>query len=163
MPNYYTGIGSRKTPILYLAEMRNIAEDLAGRGCTLRSGGAAGADSAFEQGCGNGRKEIYLPWRGFNKNSSKLWFNRFPYEICQEAYKQARLVHPAWDRLSTPVKTLHARNVLQVMGKDLQTPSEFVVCWTPNGACMGGTATAIKLAQKYDIRVINLALEDFSI
>jgi hypothetical protein len=163
MPDYYTGIGSRKTPLPHLAEIRTIAEDLASRGYTLRSGGAAGADSAFEQGCGNGGKEIYLSWKGFNKNRSKLWFSKFPYEVCQEAYRLARLVHPVWDRLAAPIKTLHARNVMQVLGKDLQTPSEFVVCWTPDGACVGGTATAIKLAQQHNILVINLALEDFLI
>ena len=156
---YYTGIGSRKTPLTHLAEMRTIAEDLAKRGYTLRSGGADGADSAFEQGCDSvrGAKEIYLPWRSFNGNRSKL------FNIPRETFLIAAELHPAWASLSGGVRRLHARNMLQVLGQDLQTPSEFVVCWTPNGACIGGTATAIKLAQQHDIRVINMALEDFLI
>lgn len=159
MLSYYTGIGSRKTPLPHLAEMRTIAAELAQRGYVLRSGGADGADLAFEQGCDEvqGKKQIYLPWRNFNNNKSAL------YKIPVEAFHIAAKVHPAWSQLRGVVRRLHARNVLQVLGEDLQTPSKFVICWTLDGACVGGTATAIKLAQQHNIRVINLALEDFSI
>ena len=60
----YAGIGSRKTPVHILSKMRRVAERLEVRGYTLRSGGADGADTAFEEGCK--RKEIFLPQPGFN-------------------------------------------------------------------------------------------------
>ena len=60
----FAGIGSRSTPDHVLQAMRKVAHRLAEMGYTLLSGGAAGADSAFEEGC-FGRKEIYLPWTGF--------------------------------------------------------------------------------------------------
>lgn len=35
--------------------------------------------------------------------------------------------------------------------------SSFIICWTPSGKEVGGTAMAIKLAKKRGITVINLA------
>ena len=54
----YAGIGSRKTPIKILKEMTKIANFLNKKGYILRSGGAIGADKAFENGSGN-KKEIF--------------------------------------------------------------------------------------------------------
>ena len=53
-------------------------------------------------------------------------------------------------------KKFMTRNVYQVIGKDLESPSKFVVCWTPKGEIVGGTAQAMKLAQKLDIPIFNL-------
>lgn len=47
---YYTGVGSRETPEHILKFIEDVAYWLAGRGYTGRSGSAAGADTAFEQG-----------------------------------------------------------------------------------------------------------------
>ena len=145
---YYTGIGSRETPINVLAHMTEIANKLQLRGYTLRSGGAEGADTAFENG--STLKEIYLPWYKFNDNKSHL------FSPTQEAFEMAGKIHPDWDKLSWGAQKLHARNVHQVLGKDLKTPSEFLVCWTKNGKESGGTATAIKLAKLHNILVFNL-------
>jgi len=41
-----------------------------------------------------------------------------------------------------------------------KTYSSFIICWTPKGKPVGGTATAIKLAKKVNIEVINLALKN---
>jgi hypothetical protein len=72
------------------------------------------------------------------------------------------MVHPAWDILSQGAQKLHARNVHQILGPDLSrpTPVEFVLCWTPDAQVVGGTATAIRLAQDRNIPVYNLADED---
>ena len=71
----YTGIGSRETPLEYIQLFIRIAEYLASVGYTLRSGGANGADLAFEIGCDNkqGKKEIYIPWYSFNNSDSMLF------------------------------------------------------------------------------------------
>lgn len=55
----YAGVGSRATPEPVLDLMRRCATRLEVLGYTLRSGGANGADTAFEEGCC--RKELYLP------------------------------------------------------------------------------------------------------
>jgi hypothetical protein len=150
---YYTGIGARKTPadITYL--MTELADALDNRGWTLRSGGADGADLAFEKGAGED-KHIFLPWNGFNDSPSLL------FNIPDQAFKVAEKIHPSWGSLSQGAKKMHARNVLQITGKFMKVKSKFVVCWTPKGAKVGGTATAIKLAEMLDIKVFNLYSDD---
>lgn len=124
----------------------------------LRSGGADGADSAFERGVTNGRKEIYLPWRKFNKNLSPL------HTVGEDALSMAGMYHPVWKRLTRPAQLLHARNCYQVLGADLKSPARFVLCWTPDGCesfaertvNTGGTGMAITIASYNDIPVINM-------
>lgn len=161
MNKIYTGVGARKTPWDVQAYMRAAAKRLAELGWTLRSGGANGADSAFEAGCdkGLGPKEIYLPWKGFNKNPSNLILNDSSTIIKQETINVLGKEH--WNRLSQGAKNLHMRNVYQVLGVDLKTKSRFVLCWAPiiDGRPQGGTATAIKLAQNHEIPVFNLFKE----
>lgn len=148
----YTGIGSRQTPPDVLAEMRVIGRMLAIRGFVLRSGGADGADLAFEQGCdeGFGRKEIYVPWYGFNGSRSKLC------KPSETAWEEAAQLHPRLEYLKYAVKQLHARNVHQILGLSCGEPTDLVICWTPAGADVGGTATALTLARRLDIPIINL-------
>ncbi len=151
---FYSGVGSRETPPEILEAMIDIATKLAYKDYCLRSGGADGADSAFEKGCdfAEGKKEIYLPWRGFNNNQSIL------YNTNTQAYDLAASIHPSWMFLSHGAKKLHARNICQVLGKDLNAPSEFIICWTKNGNKVGGTRTAIILAEQNKIPVYNLAI-----
>ena len=152
---YYTGIGSRDTPEHVLEEMTQLAREFGKRGWTLRSGGASGADTAFEEGAG--AKEIYLPWAGFNGNDSKLY-----QPAGKESFEIAARFHPAWERCSDTVRKLHARNVHQVLGQDLKTLSEVVVCWTHGGNLVGGTAQALRIAKHYDIPIFNLGCVDVS-
>lgn len=150
----YTGIGSRSTPPAVCSAMKDIARQLAIRGYILRSGGAEGADTAFEQGCeqGFGSKEIYTPWYGFNGNYSKLCHpSEHSYEIA------ARLLGERWEYMRWPVRRLQARNIHQVLGQDLELVSQLLICWTPNGAEVGGTATALRLAVINQIPIINMA------
>lgn len=145
---YYTGIGSRTTPTNALELIHELASWLCNKGWTLRSGGADGADSAFEL-CAGSQKEIYLPWKGFNDNPSPL------YEVSPEAIKRTLEYHPAPGLLKPTAKKIMGRNLYQVLGKDMQTSSSFVVCWTPRGN-QGGTGQAIRIALHHQIPVFNL-------
>lgn len=158
---FYTGIGSRETPEPVLEQMRSLAVALAQAGFTLRSGGADGADAAFEQGARTvpgAHMQIYLPWHGFNGNPSPL------YTVEPRAVDVARRLHPAWHRLSPAARKLHGRNCYQVLGLLLDTPSRLLVCWTADGcesahtrtAKTGGTGTAIALAERHGVPVFNL-------
>lgn len=155
----YAGVGSRSCPEDVIEEIKKLAQLLAEKDWLLRSGGADGADLAFEIGCDNvnGKKEIFLPWKSFNKSISTL------YNPTQQAFDTAATIHPVWDKLSYGAKKLHARNVHQVLGINVDEPADLLICWTPNGKIQGGTATAINLAIKYNIRVINLAIEKIDI
>lgn len=154
----YTGVGSRSTPQAVLDEMCKIGRMFAAAGWTLRSGHADGADMAFERGCDSryGDKEVYLPWFRFNGSNSRL------HHIPEWAFQEANDLHPKFQYLKLPLKKLHARNVLQVMGLEAGEPgqvSRVVVCWTPNGDDVGGTATAIRLARYLEVPIINMALD----
>lgn len=151
MNKTYAGIGSRETPMFVLELMMNVAYGLALKGYELRSGGADGSDTYFEVGCdkSKGKKSIFLPWRLFNGNNSKL------YEVSEEALEMAKKYHPVWDKLSQGAKKLMGRNTYQVLGLDLKTPCDFIICWTKNGKKVGGTAQALRMAEDYNIPVFN--------
>ncbi len=159
---YYTGVGSRKTPLEVQALMEAYANHLAINGWTLRSGGAEGADQAFQRGVHAGGKEIYLPWGGFNEfvhDPEKGFYVAEEFGNWQRANVIAAQSHPAWERCGQGARRLHTRNVYQVLGKDLSTPSAALVCWAEedrNGKVKGGTATAVSLAKQCNIPVINL-------
>lgn len=148
--------------------MFDIANHLRLSDYTLRSGGADGSDRAFYDGASgsiysnrNKQMEIYLPWEGFNGLNSNDAGIYLPskFDNHQEAMKIASTVHPYWDKLKPAVRLLHARNVYQILGKDLNTPSKSVICYAPplkSGRVKGGTATAVELALRNKIPVINL-------
>lgn len=152
---YYAGIGSRETPKEMLEHFDYIASVLANKEFTLRSGGAKGADSAFENGCDRvkGLKEIFLPWRGFENSTSQL------YNVSNEAMKIAATYHPYWYNLSQGAQKLQARNSYQVLGYDLNTPSNFVICYTKGGKGSGGTGQAIRIAKANNIPVFDFGAD----
>lgn len=155
---YYTGVGARDTPAAYQLLMQTLAERLTRIGIVLRSGGADGADSAFEKGSHPDLKEIYLPWPKFNGSLSPLHY------IHVDAYSIAAKYHPNWENLKQSVRKLHARNVHQVLGQNLVTPSTALICYTQDGASTaedctrltGGTGMAIKIAHGIDIPIYNI-------
>ena len=156
---FYAGVGSRKTPPHILDRMRKIADSLMKLGWTLRTGGAEGADQAFIGGLGlkkafvwTDQVELYLPWQGFCGHHSRY------YQVSEEAMSIAKSVIPHWPSLNRAARLLHGRNAYQVLGYDLKTPAKMVICWTRGGKTIGGTATAIRLAEQRGIPIYNLAL-----
>lgn len=157
----YTGIGSRKAPILILEMLSVIAVKLSKLNYIVRSGGATGCDKAFEV-VPEDKIQIFVPWNGFNgvQRSSLL--------VTDEALSVGHNYHPNWDRLTDSVRKLHARNIHQVLGHSLNDPSQFVLCWTPDGCedyktrtkLTGGTGSAIEVANKHNVPVFNLFNEN---
>ena len=149
MHEFYTGVGSRETPPSVCNFISEVATSLQQHGLIMRSGGAPGADLAFERGVTVDKfKEIWIPWKGFNGSKA----TNLP---SPEAFSLASTIHPVWNQLKPGAKMLHARNCHQVLGADLNTPSKFLLCWTEGGEIKGGTATAIKLALNNNIPVLN--------
>lgn len=151
----YTGVGSRETPLEILKAMTRAAKRLSDNDIRLRSGGADGADAAFQAGASEKCRSIYIPWNGFNNLFADGGIGIYA-GVCKRALSMAADIHPAWDRCSDGAQKLHARNIYQVIGKQMDQPSDFLVCWTREGKEIGGTATAIRLAKSYDIPVFNL-------
>lgn len=155
MSKTYAGIGSRKTPPHVLGLMTFAAALLERNDYILRSGGAPGADRAFEKGVQDPvHKEIFLPWKRFNDNDSSLFTPR------SEAYLIAEQYHPSWSTLRPAAKRLMARNSHQVLGLNLDDPVEFLLCWTDKGKQVGGTAQAMRIAQDRGIRICNLFFDE---
>ncbi len=80
--------------------------------------------------------------------------------LIAETERIASEVHPAWDRCNEWARGMHSRNCHQILGYDLQSPVDAVICWTPNGKVVGGTATALKLSMKAGIPIFNLGRPD---
>lgn len=138
---YYAGIGSRETPEDKLNKIKKIGYVLGKLGYILRSGGAIGADSAFEKGCdlAKGGKEIF-----------------YANDCTNDMETMASKFHPNWGACSNYAKKLHGRNCAQILGRSLDAPIGFVVCWTKEGLSKGGTGTVIKLAESHNIPIFNL-------
>lgn len=158
---YYTGIGARGTP----EDIGKIMTDLAAKLSethTLRSGAADGADTFFENGAQVG--DIYLPWKKFNDRENKaseralIYYAAYDKEIERRAAEIASNVHPAWENCNGTVRKFHQRNVYQILGHNLNKPSDFVVFWAvPDGdQVKGGTNTAVQLAKTRNIPTYNL-------
>lgn len=182
--NYWTGVGSRETPEDILVLMQAIAKKLTDLGWVLRSGGAQGADSAFYAGCQQSDKFdinkpfIYLAWNGasgkFHDPSLGI-YDASKFDTWEEAEAIALETRGSWliskdTEMGRGGKALHTRNIFQVLGEDIDTPSRFLICWAlPVGKLgdrskvKGGTATATKLAAKHNVEIINLYYpEDFN-
>jgi hypothetical protein len=159
----YAGVGSRRTPPDVLALMTKVARTLRRQGWTLRSGHAPGADQAFEAGAG-ADAEIYLPWPSFETGVSTHGAKVIP-RPSDVAFEVAEQYHPFWLGLGKASRSLHARNMHQVLGEWLETPSAFVICWTPDGSLdgsgcgSGGTGQALRAAAAEDVHVFNLNLD----
>ena len=161
----YAGVGSRTTPAAVLDTMETVAEAMARHGWTLRSGAAAGADSAFEAGAiqGGGSREIWLPWPGFNgredDGSTRLGRNSGANR------DRARQCHPTWHTLSDAAQKLMVRNVHQILGPEPghSPAADLVLCWSPGGSGRGGTGMAIRLAERHRIPVVDLGAADVEI
>ncbi len=164
---YYAGIGSRETPNDVCLHMTAISKRLASLGYTCNSGGADGADAAFERGAVINR-QIFLPWDGFNKrNISSLvkLHGEGSYLVPPFNPELVRKYHPKPNSLSDAGWKFMSRNSYQVLGKDLNTPVEFVLCWTKDGKASGGTGQAMRIAKDKNIPIFNLKtdIEKFSV
>lgn len=155
MPRFYAGIGARATPPEVLSLMTRAAFALFKRGYVLRSGHAIGADSAFERGAGEAA-EIYLPVPGWRGSGSAYHQGTLGNEVWGRARAIAAAHHPAFAGLSSFVQDLHTRNVFQVLGARLDSPAEFVLCWTADGEASGGTGQALRIAASHDVPVYKL-------
>lgn len=155
MTRHYTGIGARRTPSDMLALMTRAAFALLKRDYVLRSGHAAGADSAFERGAG-AVAQIFLPAPGWRGSASPFHPEAMEPALWARARTIAAAHHPAFASLERFVQDLHTRNVFQLLGPGLDAPSDFVLCWTLDGEASGGTGQTTRIAKAHGVPVYNL-------
>lgn len=164
----YTGVGSRELTKQGAAMVRDVANALYEHQYILSTGDAAqGCDDVFWDQTPDGYKKRYGPFGKtvYSVQTCVIDPEQPSYEI---ANRIAGLTHPAWRWIPDWMKELHTRNVFQVLGEQVNCPSEFLVCWTPDGAesCSetskktGGTGTAIRVADTFGVPVFNLQRSD---
>jgi predicted NAD-dependent protein-ADP-ribosyltransferase YbiA (DUF1768 family)/O-acetyl-ADP-ribose deacetylase (regulator of RNase III) len=154
----YAGIGSRETPDDVMADMTSMARVLEKRGVVMRSGGAPGADTAFQKGTSDrDMRQVFIPKIGFNGNREGVLMD--PRHE-QTALELVQRYHPAPERLSGFALQLMMRNGCQMFGEHFDDPSKVVVCYTPDGAASGGTGQAIRMAEDAGIPVLNLRIPE---
>jgi hypothetical protein len=164
MTKLYAGVGSRRTPPDICELMTRLAKRLGADGWTCRTGGAQGADKAFERGAT--QLELYLPWPKFEGHEHTSAVALTSPNV--EAYQIAEMLHPAWKQLDWKARALHGRNAHIVLGVQCKEPVAMLVCWTPDGvldgaettAETGGTGMAIRIASRWHVPVRNLQRED---
>ncbi|WYA83515.1 DprA-like DNA recombination-mediator protein [Proteus phage vB_PMC-PL1] len=177
----YTGIGSRKAPLHKQREARYLAYLLNTIiGLKLRSGRAEGMDYAFQQGASTGGRvphsalpyrecaEIFIPKLSFGKEFGDQGLCKLvpKYGLLREKLEALVYVHHKYgDTLKGFALEAHCRNMQQVLGYELDDPTDFVVYWAPEdkfGMAKGGTATAVSVAISYGIPVFNMLHDDWA-
>jgi hypothetical protein len=180
---YFTGIGARATPRKDLQTLRKISRFLVlKRDFRLRSGHAAGADRACENGAG-GFADIYLPWKTYGQyryqddagmkvfgkplvvkiENAEKWPEHF--DLISAAFSQIK--GGSFRDLSRGVAALLFRNSFQVVGhvrskktkEEILRPSKLVVCYHEG---TGGTLYAVHIAESLQIPVVNVREKSFS-
>lgn len=175
----YAGIGSRETSIDIQKEMYKIAKELESLGYVGQSGGAPGADKAFEganqpwekeDGTIAGTKEFtkskanVTKWARYSdgKNTSSKFVVFKASDSNDKVRNIAKEIHPKKQDLSDKDGLdLHARNTFQVFGKNLDTPVDFVLFYAQEQKDSirpkGGTGQAVEMARLKGIPTINMA------
>ena len=175
-PFAYAGIGSRRTPEPFLAAMADLAETLGRAGCILSTGGADGADRAFETGAlrTDAPVTVHTPWPGYNgyrpgrepESDIDVVHPRPTDAADGEPYLDlARRQHPHWERCGRGARALFVRNVSLLAGAlgcdGAPLAVRAVVAWTPNGRSRGrdagGTGHSLRVAAELGIPAVNVS------
>lgn len=162
---FYSGVGSRETPIEICNLMTKIASKLEQNSSfnyILRSGRAIGADKAFEKGIKNSKNKCIYTIQNFD-------FSPENYEFCKSEILSVLDSNLNFDNYGKNAQILILRDVNQVLGSKNTNleKSKFLICWTkhanyyakPPNAC-GGTRFAVRIALKHGIPVFNLLIKE---
>lgn len=148
MNRYYTGVGSRKIPIYIYKFLKNVALTMEREGWKVRTGNANGCDQIFR---------TYTDAIVYHPQQIISNLEHWSYEEVQKHMPNDREGYVDWKPY---VKALLARNMMQVLGDDGKTPSEFLICWTPSthyaDSSSGGTGYAIRCAIAHNVPVYNI-------
>ena len=161
MEHYITVIGSRETPEDVLELMNDIMQKFIDMNYIVRSGGADGADHVATMHAPDNQREIYIPWDGFNglyhngKDILRWDFSPVKKDATATAQEVRDMLGAPRLEKSSHIN-FHSRNMMQVLGYNLDKPTNLILCYTRNGEMRGGTASALMLAKALDIQIINL-------
>lgn len=169
---HFTGVGSRQTPVKVLHLMVRLGRTATDLGYKLRSGDAPGSDRAFYYGAKLSKNykeclpEIYIVEDGFRgrRTDGEEFYDVSSFSNKDKARELAKETRGNFHGLKELGIELHTRNTYQVLGKDLDNVSDIIFSYCKldrNNKPTGGTATAIKLANKVGVPINkNLYLDE---
>lgn len=179
LPLIATLIGSRETPETEQNALTIFAQHIQHSKGVVRSGGARGADQAAEKGITDARyKEIYLPYSKAPAHQDGVYVLGEMHRRYQDGARTiAQRFHPNWTALQNKgqaAEQLMTRNVFQILGMELRSPSDIVVMWAKgsrtgwgrrdshNRICdvPGGTGLAVRLAHSLHIPVLHTSVPE---
>ena len=156
-PVHYTGLASNDTPTAIRAIMTELAMELESSGIILRSAAHPEMHSAFLRGVeAVGKKEVYVTWSHGRHSQHRI----HPSQI-DSATKALSLsiIQRFLPHMTVSQITQHdfiSMAPYLILGRDLNTPSRFVICWTPDGLGQHGVGPALRIARYYGIPVFDL-------
>ena len=170
-------VGSREAPPEALELIARVSEAMCDRGVAITSGDADGCDSAGFEGAQRSANfpmvgaRIYLPWspmrypnRPTRVADNRLFFDASKFPNYEQAQALAFEARGSFEGLKRGGIALQSRNPYQILLDDLKTPVASVVCWAKpigkKGNVKGGTNTAVQVAIKHHVPVINLATDE---
>ena len=118
----YAVTGNKEAPPEIVDRIQNAMRKLEYHGYTSRTGGMEGLDNVIEKTVN--RTELVIPWKGFSDKYSKNYYNT------KESLVIARMFHSSFDGLKPAIQAFLAKNVRQILGKDLKSAVMFLICWT---------------------------------
>lgn len=152
----YTVTANREIPQEPMNIIIDLIKELEGRGYTMRTAGREGPEDTFDKTAT--KKEIHLPWRGFMDKESKFSFTS------ENAKVLAGQLTPSFEGMKPGLQTILASDVKTILGKELRSPTLFLITWSEDGAetmqektsRTGNVGLAIALACKLKIPIFNL-------
>ncbi|MDF9399078.1 hypothetical protein [Vibrio sp. 1180_3] len=159
---YYSIFSNTTAPSEIRTVMYRVAASLADKGYVQRSGGNS-VEKPFISGAtilsGSEQKsKIMLPWDGFGDQrigSGNYVGNQ------KLAQQMAKRYLKGFNRLKPEQRLIVARQVYVLLGKELKQHSEFLLCYTDDGATSHidtknkSFEFILRLASNYGIRVFN--------
>lgn len=121
----YAATGNQNPPPEVLSRIESVVRRLNQLGFTARTGGFEGVEETVEKAAA--KKEVHLPWRGFNDKESKFTWTK------ERATSVARMFQPGFDALKKPVQTFLAKNARLILGDSMASPALFLIVWTEDG------------------------------
>ena len=131
-------------------------------GYTVRTGTLEGLESKAEML--PVRKELLLPWKGFNEKESQFTSSTPLIKGIAKKYMKAG----NWDELKPAMQGFLQKNARLVTGHYGNSPAKFVICWSQDQAesqnqvtfNTGNIAHALTIAAAWHVPVFNLARPD---
>jgi hypothetical protein len=158
-PRIWTFGGARTTPADAQEVIARLAQKHALAGGAVVHGGAPGADQAAGRLIEDpSRLAVYLRGQADLRGPDPVRTGGRVFDATGlSSWQEARRLAAQYEDPYRPgSRDYNARNMVVLLGPQLNAPRERLVVWTPGGQPIGGTGHAIRAAQGLGIEVRNL-------